>query len=185
MPDEEGRTGAVETVDVTPNYSAMFSGFLFDARRQAESIARKSDDRVKLEDLHAVLSRLNVAASAMGSVEEVQRFRDELNEITGLVGREAERRAEDVEEEEPPVGECVPGSQGRYRFVPDGEAVSRHALDDRNLFDHVETVYADAACTDGQHILRRRDDGTLFALAGWSDAEFGYEIVRTEDAEES
>ena len=181
MPD--GKTDGVETIDVTPDYNAMFAGFLHDARVQAESIARKPDDRITFEDLQAVLSRLNVAAAAMSSVEEIQKFRDGLNEITGLVAAEATRR--DGEEPEAEVGECVPGSKGRYRFVPDGEEAMRHAALDARLFEHVETVYADSGCEVGYSILRRLDDDTLFALSDWTSAETAYEIVRTGDAEES
>lgn len=182
MPTEEGKAGGVETLDVTPNYSGMFAGFISDARAQAEAIARKPDERITLEDLQAILSRLNVAASAMSSVEEIQHFRDQLNEITALVAAEATRRGDGDEDEEPPVGECVPGARGRYRFVPDGEEEMRPAVLDGGLFEQVEVLDAATANDSGYTVYRRLEDGKLFALSNWTEAEAANEIVKTEDA---
>ncbi|MFL6284483.1 MAG: hypothetical protein ACJ74Q_15165 [Pyrinomonadaceae bacterium] len=178
-----GRNDGVRTIDVTPNYGAMFTGFLHDARVQAEAAARKTDDRIRLEDLQAVLSRLNVAAAAMASAEDVEQFRAELNEITSLVSAEAARRGDEGGDEDddagPSVGEPVHGSGGRYRFVPDGEQEMRPAALDTGLFEHVETV-GDEGGDAGYSILRRRDDEKLFALANWTEAETAYEIVAAE-----
>lgn len=100
MPDDE--RSDVATVDITPNMPALFSGFLRDARLQAEAATRKSDTEVKLEDLQAVLSRLNVSAAAITSTDELTAFREALDEMTGLVGAEATRRSldEDAEDSE-------------------------------------------------------------------------------------
>lgn len=174
----------VRTTDVTLNYGAMFTGFLGDARAQAEAAARKADDQIGLEDLQAVLSRLNVAAAAMGSAEEVGQFREALNEITSLVAAEATRRGDDGADEDdddgPSVGEPVPGSGGRYRFVPDGDWEAREAALDANLFAHVETVGAEDGGDAGHSILRRLEDGMLFALCNWTQTEAAFEIVAAE-----
>lgn len=71
------------TIDITPNYSGIFAIMMRDAQGFAESMKRVRTsvfgDVTKPphseKDLHAFISRINVAIHAMGTTEELEQLR--------------------------------------------------------------------------------------------------------------
>lgn len=78
--DEAG----VETVDITPNFGNMLAVMLRDAGIFMDSAIGESRERgrVRYEELHAVLSRLNVAAQAVTNTDSFLAFRSALAAMT-------------------------------------------------------------------------------------------------------
>jgi hypothetical protein len=80
----------VETVDITPNYSAIHAGFL----RDAESYSKTLVTDFSFENLHKWLAPITIALSAATTSAEVVEIREHLNGLLAKVAEISRRRDE-------------------------------------------------------------------------------------------
>lgn len=75
----------------------------------------------------------------------------------------------------------VPGSHGRYLYVPGGEMISRSTASNSEEFEPVESFSEDAG-EELIHVVRpRRLDGKLFEYLDWASSKTAYEVCAVND----
>jgi hypothetical protein len=71
----------------------------------------------------------------------------------------------------------VPGSRGRFVYVPEGETISSSAAKDTRSFEHVASFSEDAG-GEVTHVVRRRlSDGKLFEYLDWVGYDTASEVL--------
>lgn len=75
----------------------------------------------------------------------------------------------------------VPGSHGRFAYVPDGETVNRLSMGDSSAFETVASFSEDSAGKVTHVVRRRLSDNKFFEYLEWVGYDTAREVIERED----